>query len=69
MTDLTLSITGMTCGGCARSVTGVLKALPGVAAVEVSLEQGEARVSYDPAQVTPAQLSAAVEDAGFEVAA
>lgn len=69
MTDLTLKITGMSCGGCVRSVTGVLKALPGVSAVDVTLEPGEARVSFDPAQVSPAQLAAAVEDAGFEVAA
>ena len=69
MADITLSITGMSCGGCVRSVTGVLKALPGVSAVDVTLEPGEARVSFDPAQVSPAQLAAAVEDAGFEVAA
>jgi copper chaperone len=69
MTDLTLKITGMSCGGCVRSVTGVLKALPGVASVDVTLEPGEARVSFDPAQVSPAQLAAAVEDAGFEVTA
>lgn len=69
MADITLSITGMSCGGCVRSVTGVLKALPGVSAVDVTLEPGEARVSFDPDQVSPAQLAAAVEDAGFEVAA
>jgi copper chaperone len=71
MTDLTLTlkITGMTCGGCVRSVTGVLQALPGVESVSVSLEQGQAQVRFDPAQVTPAQLAAAVEDAGFDVVA
>lgn len=69
MTDLTLSITGMTCGGCVRSVTGVLQALPGVESVSVSLEQAQAQVRFDDAQVTPAQLEAAIEDAGFEVAA
>lgn len=69
MTDLTLSITGMTCGGCVRSVTGVLQALPGVESVNVSLEQAQAQVRFDDAQVTPAQLAAAVEDAGFDVAA
>ena len=69
MTDLTLSITGMTCGGCVRSVTGVLQALPGVESVSVSLEQAQAQVHFDDAQVTPAQLAAAVEDAGFDVVA
>lgn len=69
MTDLTLSITGMTCGGCVRSVTSVLQALSGVESVNVSLEQGQAQVRFDDAKVTPAQLAAAVEDAGFDVAA
>lgn len=67
MTDLTLSITGMTCGGCVRSVTGVLQALPGVESVSVSLEQAQAQVRFDDTQVTPALLAAAVEDAGFDI--
>jgi copper chaperone len=68
-TDLTLPITGMTCGGCVRSVTSVLQALPGVESVRVTLAPGQADVRFDPAQVTPAQLRAAVEDAGFDVPA
>jgi copper chaperone len=69
MTDLTLPITGMTCGGCVRSVTAVLQALPGVESVNVTLTPGQAQVRYDEAQVSSAQLAAAVEDAGFEVTA
>jgi copper chaperone len=68
MTDLTLPITGMTCGGCVRSVTAVLQALPGVESVSVSLERGEAQVRFDEARVTRAQLVLAVEDAGFALA-
>jgi copper chaperone len=69
MTDLTLPITGMTCGGCVRSVTAVLQALPGVSSVQVTLAPGQAEVRFDAAQVTPAQLRAAVEDAGFDIPA
>jgi copper chaperone len=69
MTDLTLPITGMTCGGCVRSVTAVLQALPGVESVSVSLEPGQAQVRFDAAQVSPAQLQAAIEDAGFDIPA
>ena len=67
-TELTLKIAGMSCGGCVRSVSGVLSALPGVASGEVSLERGEAAVRYDPAQVDMARLKSAVEDAGFDAA-
>jgi copper chaperone len=69
MTDLTLPITGMTCGGCVRSVTAVLQALPGVDSVNVTLEPGQAQLHYDAAQVTPAQIQSAIEDAGFDIPA
>jgi copper chaperone len=61
-----LKVSGMTCGGCVGSVTRVLKALPGVADAQVSLEKGEARVSFDPAVANVAQLKGAIGDAGYE---
>ena len=67
MEQVRLKVDGMTCGGCVQSVTRVLKALPGVSSVEVSLEKSEAALSYDAAKVGPAQFKAAIEDAGFEV--
>lgn len=66
METVVLKVDGMSCGGCVRSVTGVLKALPGVAAAEVSLEKGEARVSFDPVLANLAQLRGAIENAGYE---
>jgi len=68
MESIVLKIKGMSCGGCVKSVTGVLEGLPGVAGASVSLDQGEARVEYDPAQVQREQMVAVVEDAGFEAA-
>ncbi len=67
METMQLNIKGMTCGGCVKSVTGVLHKIPGVASVEVSLEQNRATVVYNPAQANPAQFKAAVEDAGYDV--
>ena len=66
MLETTIKVGGMSCQGCVRNVTGVLQALPGVAAVDVSLEAGEARVRHDPAQSDVAALKAAIEDAGFD---
>jgi len=68
MESVTLGISGMTCGGCVRSVSNVLKALEGVAKAEVSLEKNNAVVDYDPAKVKLEQLRRSVEEAGFEVA-
>ena len=67
METLTLNIKGMTCGGCVNSVTTVLQKLAGVSNVNVSLEQNNATISYDPARVKPAQFKSAIEDAGFDV--
>lgn len=67
MAELTLIISGMTCGGCVASVTRVLQASPGVRQVTVSLVPSRAVVDYDPDNVTPNQLATAVQDAGFSV--
>lgn len=66
MEQIQFKVEGMTCGGCVKNVTTVLQKLPGVAAVEVSLEQANASVQYDPAQVSPDALRTAVENAGFD---
>lgn len=67
MAEITLAVTGMSCGGCVNSVTNVLKALPGVQTVEVTLTPGAARVTYDPARVDRPAMVAAIVDAGFGV--
>ncbi|MBL8432952.1 MAG: heavy-metal-associated domain-containing protein [Dechloromonas sp.] len=61
-----IKVGGMSCQGCVRNVTGVLTALPGVATADVSLEAGEARVSFDPRIVARGTLVAAIEEAGFD---
>jgi copper chaperone len=68
MNEITLSVTGMTCGGCVNSVQRVLTALPGVQSAEVTLSPGQARVVYDEARVDRAALVQAIVDAGFGVA-
>jgi copper chaperone len=67
MITATVKIGGMTCSGCVRSVTQVLQALPGVEAVDVSLDRNEAQVRYDPTHVEPDAFRRVVEGAGFEV--
>jgi copper chaperone len=67
MSEITLTVTGMTCGGCVNSVTKVLTALPGVQSADVTLTPGQARVTYDPARVDRAAMAQAVVDAGFGI--
>ena len=66
METTTIKVDGMSCGGCVKSVTGVLAALDGVAKAEVSLEQKQAVDEFDAAKVTRDQLKAVIEDAGFD---
>ncbi len=69
MADITLIISGMTCGGCINSVTRVLQAAPGVQTASVTLLPSQAKVTYDPDSITPAQLAQLVTEAGFAVVA
>ena len=68
MQTATLNISGMTCGGCVRSVSNVLNALDGVVKAEVSLDKKCAVVDYDAAKIDMSGLKHAVEEAGYEVA-
>ena len=61
-----IKVDGMTCGGCVASVKRALQQIDGVGNVEVSLDQAQARVEYDPARVDEAKLRSAIEDAGFD---
>ena len=66
MEKAVIKVGGMSCGGCVKTVTGVLRKLPGVGKVEVSLEKAQAIIEFDPVQSSPARLAEAVADAGFE---
>ncbi|MEQ1564317.1 MAG: heavy-metal-associated domain-containing protein [Myxococcota bacterium] len=68
-TKLSLGIDGMKCGNCSSKVTAAISAVPGVIAVVVSHETGEARVAYDAAKTTPDALKKAVTDTGFALRA
>jgi len=67
MQTATLNISGMTCGGCVRSVTKVIDALDGVVKSQVSLEKKRAVVEFDPGKLGVEQLKRAIEEEGYEV--
>lgn len=63
MRQATLHIEGMTCGHCLNAVNRALGAVPGVKIEAIRI--GRAEVSYDETAIGPAQLAAAVSDAGY----
>lgn len=69
MATTELKIAGMTCDHCVASVTEEISELPLVTAVDVVLVSGgvsTATVTSDQ-PVNPAELQAAVKEAGYEV--
>ena len=66
METVELKVEGMDCEGCVKSVTRVLNGVAGVESVDVSLEEGRARVTYDPAKANPVEFKRAIERAGYK---
>ena len=68
MSTASYTVVGMTCGHCVDAVTEEVSAVPGVTAVDVDLASGGLTVtSAQP--VDGSAVRAAVEEAGYEVAA
>lgn len=65
MTQLTMKISGMSCGHCVESVKKALARVDGVTVERVAI--GEATVNFDPAVTNPSAVTEAVEDDGYAV--
>ena len=61
--EVKLSISGMTCSGCASTVKRVLSRVPGTTGVDVDLDRGAASVA---GTASGPALVAAVVAAGYE---
>ncbi|MBK5249862.1 MAG: heavy-metal-associated domain-containing protein [Actinomycetales bacterium] len=69
MSTTTYSVTGMTCGHCAASVTEEVKKIAGVKDVEINLVTGgesQVKVTSD-ADLAVDDVRAAVDEAGYEL--
>ncbi|MEU2121383.1 heavy-metal-associated domain-containing protein [Nocardia niwae] len=67
MSTTTVTVTGMTCGGCAASVRTEIGRLPGVDSVAVE-PAGELVTVQSASPIERAELTAAVARAGYAVA-
>src|SRR5215216_4058115 len=65
--NLTLAVTGMTCASCASRIERGLKKVAGVETAQVNLASEHATIAYDPQQIQPRDLVAAVERTGYGV--
>lgn len=67
--NLTIDVTGMTCGHCVRSVQEELTALPGVTDVHVELVAGgTSQVTITATEpLSDDDIRAAIDEAGYQV--
>lgn len=69
MTELSLTVTGMSCTGCEQRIATVLGRIDGVRAVQADHAAGTVAVDYDPTVADPAVLRRRLADAGYETQA
>ena len=67
MSTQTVTVTGMTCGHCARWVREEVGGIPGVRTVDVDLSTGLVTIGSEN-QLDPSAISDAVAEAGYAVA-
>jgi copper chaperone len=65
VTDLTVE--GMSCQHCVKSVEKAVGSIKGVDSVKVDLEGKKVTVDYDPSLVKLEAITEAIEDQGYDV--
>lgn len=61
-----LSVGGMHCAMCVKTVEKSLNALPGVSEASVNLASEKARVVFDPQKTSLADMQKAIENTGYQ---
>ena len=67
--SITLTVTGMRCGGCETNVTNKLQAIDGVLSVSASSKNNEVNVDFDSGKTSLDAITSTITDAGFSVEA
>lgn len=65
--EIVLSIEGMSCGHCVKTITDGLKQLEGVEDVKVSLQEKNARITLGPNPLSIEEIKSKIVDLGYEV--
>ncbi|KAK4516071.1 dolichyl-diphosphooligosaccharide--protein glycosyltransferase subunit 1 [Mucor velutinosus] len=65
---LMLSVQGMTCQSCVKSITKACSALDGIVSINVDLQAAMATVTYQPNLIAPQTVVNTIEECGFDVA-
>ncbi|RFU70956.1 copper chaperone [Peribacillus saganii] len=68
MENVTLNVSGMSCGHCVKAIEGSVGELTGVQKVSVDLENGKVNIEFDSNAVTLDQIKETIDDQGYDVA-
>ena len=66
LTEVTLSVPGMICDGCAERVQDAVMALPGVRQAKTSAWHKRVTVRFEPSRIGSAEIRVALAHNGFE---
>jgi copper chaperone len=66
LTAITLSVQGMTCGHCVKTVETSVGELPGVKTVTVDLKGARATVGFDPSMIEPEAIVERLSEEGYQ---
>ena len=67
MENVTLNVSGMSCGHCVNAVEGNVGKLVGVESVKVHLETGKVDVAFDKEKVSLEKIKETIDDQGYDV--
>ena len=66
MTEVSLKVTGMSCGHCEKAVSNILEDM-GAEAIRVSASDGVAEFEFDSSNISLEDIKREINDAGYEV--
>jgi copper chaperone len=65
---ISISVNGMKCGGCEKTINTALSEVDGILSVSASHQDSKVDVEFDPDKIDVESIEDAIEDAGFNVA-
>lgn len=68
LTEVTLSVPGMLCDGCAETVRDLLMTVPGVRQARASSWRKHVAVRFESSRVGPEEIRSALASGGFDSA-
>lgn len=67
MKQIIFQVSGMTCGHCVKAVENAVNGLEGIEQIDVQLNNGTVKVTFDPARADEMTIKNAIEDQGYDV--